>query len=167
MATAARCRGFISQDGDHFLRALELHEASPSPFEVARTQLCYGEILRRRRKRVEARQVLRAALNTFERLGAEPWAVRAHNELAATGEKSRKRNVSATRQLTPQELQIALAVAQGATNREAAAQLFLSPKTVESHLSSAYRKLGARSRTELTRIFATETVERLKTPDRV
>jgi DNA-binding CsgD family transcriptional regulator len=156
MATAARCRGFISQDGDHFLRALELHKASPSPFEVARTQLCYGEILRRRRKRVEARQVLRAALNTFERLGAEPWAVRAHNELAATGEKSRKRNVSATRQLTPQELQIALAVAQGATNREAAAQLFLSPKTVESHLSSAYRKLGARSRTELAHIFATE-----------
>jgi DNA-binding NarL/FixJ family response regulator len=106
---------------------------------------------------VEARQVLREALNTFERLGAEPWAMRAHNELAATGEKSRKRDVTVTRQLTPQELQIALAVAQGATNREAAAQLFLSPKTVESHLSSAYRKLGARSRTELVRIFASET----------
>jgi DNA-binding CsgD family transcriptional regulator len=156
-ATAARCRGFISQDSEHFQRALELHEFSPSPFEIARTQLCYGEILRRRRQRVEARQVLREALNTFERLGAEPWAMRAHNELAATGEKSRKRDVTVTRQLTPQELQIALAVAQGATNREAAAQLFLSPKTVESHLSSAYRKLGARSRTELVRIFANET----------
>ena len=159
-ATAARCRGFISQDGEQFRRALELHKVSPSPFEVARTQLCYGEILRRQRKRVEARHVLRESLNTFERLGAEPWAARAHNELAATGEKSRKRNVAATRQLTPQELQITLAVAQGATNREAAAQLFLSPKTVESHLSSAYRKLGARSRTELVRIFAAATVDR-------
>jgi DNA-binding NarL/FixJ family response regulator len=157
-ATAARCRGFISNDdsADHFRRALKLHEASPSPFEVARTQLCYGETLRRQRKRVEARQVLREALNTFERIGAEPWAARAHVELSATGEKSRKRNVAATRQLTPQELQIALAVAQGATNREAAAQLFISPKTVESHLSSAYRKLGARSRTELAHIFASE-----------
>jgi DNA-binding NarL/FixJ family response regulator len=105
---------------------------------------------------VEARLVLREALNTFERLGAEPWAARAQNELLATGEKARKRDVAATRQLTPQELQIAIAVAQGATNREAAAQLFLSPKTVESHLSSAYRKLGARSRTELVRIFANE-----------
>jgi DNA-binding CsgD family transcriptional regulator len=156
-ATAARCRGFITQDTDHFRRALELHEASPSPFEVARTQLCYGEILRRKRRRVEARQMLREALNTFERLGAEPWATRAQNELAATGEKARKRGVSGTRELTPQELQIALAVADGATNREAAAQLFLSPKTVEAHLSSAYRKLGARSRTELVRIFANET----------
>jgi DNA-binding CsgD family transcriptional regulator len=156
-ATAARCRGFITQDTDHFRRALELHDASPSPFEVARTQLCYGETLRRQRHRVEARQVLREALNTFERLGAEPWATRAQNELAATGEKVRKRGVSGTRELTPQELQIALAVANGATNREAAAQLFLSPKTVEAHLSSAYRKLGARSRTELVRIFANET----------
>jgi DNA-binding NarL/FixJ family response regulator len=158
-ATAARCRGFITQDDSvaHFRRALDLHADSPSPFEVARTQLCYGETLRRQRKRAEARQVLREALNTFERLGAEPWAARAQNELSATGEKARKRDVTATRQLTPQELQIALAVAQGATNREAAAQLFLSPKTVEAHLSSAYRKLGARSRTELVRIFANET----------
>jgi DNA-binding NarL/FixJ family response regulator len=157
-ATAARCRGVITQDDPvaHFRRALELHADSPSPFEVARTQLCYGEALRRQRKRMEARLVLREALNTFERLGAEPWAARAQNELLATGEKARKRDVAATRQLTPQELQIAIAVAQGATNREAAAQLFLSPKTVESHLSSAYRKLGARSRTELVRIFANE-----------
>jgi DNA-binding CsgD family transcriptional regulator len=158
-ATAARCRGFIShEDADaHFRRALEFHQASPSPFEVARTQLCYGEVLRRQRQRIEARHLLREALNTFERLGAEPWAGRAHTELSATGEKARTRDVTATRDLTPQELQISLAVAQGATNREAAAQLFLSPKTVEAHLSSAYRKLGARSRTELVRIFANET----------
>jgi DNA-binding CsgD family transcriptional regulator len=160
-ATAARCRGFVAHEDAavHFQRALELHRASPSPFEVARTQLCYGEILRRQRQRLEARQMLREALNNFERLGAEPWAARAHAELAATGEKARTRDVTATRDLTPQELQISLAVALGATNREAAAQLFLSPKTVEAHLSSAYRKLGARSRTELVRIFANETPE--------
>lgn len=164
-ATAARCRGLISQDAEHFRRALKLHEASPSPFEVARTKLCYGETLRRQRQRVEARQVLRDALDTFERLGAEPWALRAQNELAATGEKARKRDVSSIRKLTPQELQIGLVVAQGATNREAAAQLFLSPKTVEAHLSSAYRKLGARSRTELARIFANETSPALVSRD--
>jgi DNA-binding NarL/FixJ family response regulator len=101
--------------------------------------------------------VLHQALHTFERLGAEPWAGRAHAELSATGEKARRRDVAATRALTPQELQVALAVGGGATNREAAAQLFLSPRTVEAHLSSAYRKLGARSRTELVRIFANET----------
>jgi DNA-binding NarL/FixJ family response regulator len=158
-ATAARCRGYLSQEDSaaHFRRALELHGASPSPFEIARTQLCYGEVLRRQRQRGEARQVLHEALHTFERLGAEPWAGRAQAELSATGEKVRRRDVAATRDLTPQELQIALAVAQGATNREAAAQLFLSPRTVEAHLSSAYRKLGARSRTELVRIFANET----------
>jgi DNA-binding NarL/FixJ family response regulator len=158
-ATAARCRGYLSLEGSapHFRRALELHESSPSPFEVARTQLCNGEVLRRQRRRIEARQLLHEALNTFERLGAEPWASRAHTELSATGEKARRRDVFGTRDLTSQELQIALVVSQGATNREAAAQLFLSPRTVEAHLSSAYRKLGARSRTELVRIFANET----------
>ena len=157
-ATAARCRGYLSLEGSaaHFRRAFELHGASPSAFEVARTQLCNGEVLRRQRKRIEARQVLAEALNTFDRLGAVPWAGRAQIELAATGEKARKHDVAGTRDLTSQELQIALAVTQGATNREAAAQLFLSPRTVEAHLSSAYRKLGARSRTELVRMFANE-----------
>ena len=154
-ATAARCRGYLAEVGfaGHFARALELHEASPSPFEIARTQLCFGETLRRNRQRVEARPMLSEAVETFERLGAEPWANRARAELSATGEKARKRDMAATRDLTPQELQIALAVANGATNREAAAQLFVSPKTVEAHLSSAYRKLGIRSRTELARVF--------------
>jgi DNA-binding CsgD family transcriptional regulator len=158
-ATAARCRAYLARDDDAalFQRALELHEASPSPFEIARTQLCYGEVLRRQRRRVDARLVLRDALHTFERVGAEPWAGRAHAELLATGEKARRRDGAASRDLTPQELQIALAVAQGATNREAAAQLFLSPRTIESHLSDVYRKLGVRSRTELVLIFANDT----------
>jgi DNA-binding NarL/FixJ family response regulator len=159
---AVRCRGYLAGEASfeaHFTRALALHQVKPAPFEIARTQLCFGEVLRRHRRRVEGRQQLNEALNAFERLGADPWANRARVELLATGERSRKRDVAATRDLTPQELQIALAVAQGATNREAAAQLFLSPRTVEAHLSSAYRKLGARSRTELVLIFANETTE--------
>jgi len=157
-ATAARCRGYLASDGfnDDFEEALNLHRSGSvtSAFEIARTQLCYGEALRRRRDRTTAREQLRAALQTFEQLGAEPWANRARAELTATGERARKRSVVSSRDLTPQELQIALAVAAGATNREVAAQLFLSPKTVESHLSSLYRKLNIRSRTDLARLFA-------------
>lgn len=158
-AAAARCRGCLTEDAtfeSHFLRALSLHEMKPTPFEIARTHLCFGEALRRHRRRVEARQHLYEALHAFERLGAEPWANRARVELSATGERSRKRDVAASRQLTPQELQIALAVAGGATNREAATQLFLSPKTVEAHLSAVYAKLSIRSRSELARAFALE-----------
>jgi len=158
-AAAARCRGYLTSDPSfeaHFNRALALHQLKGNSFEIARTHLCFGEILRRNRRRVEARRHLYEALHAFERLGAEPWATRARAELSATGERSRKRNVSASRQLTPQELQIALKVAGGATNREAAAHLFLSPKTVEAHLSSMYAKLGIRSRSELAGIFANE-----------
>lgn len=156
---AARCRGFLTEDPtfeSHFVRALAFHQINPTPFEIARTHLCFGEVLRRHRRRVEARQHLHEALHTFERLGAEPWANRARAELSATGEHSRKRDVAASRQLTPQELQIALAVAGGATNREAATQLFLSPKTIEAHLSAVYAKLSVRSRSELARAFALE-----------
>jgi DNA-binding CsgD family transcriptional regulator/predicted ATPase len=157
-ATLARCRGYLAENGyeNHFEDALELHLSSPSAsaFEIARTRLCYGEVLRRKRDRIQAREQLRAALQTFEELGAEPWAARARAELSATGESARKRKVPSSRDLTPQELQIALAVAGGATNREAASRLFLSPKTVEAHLSSLYRKLEIRSRTDLARLFA-------------
>ena len=125
------------------------------PFERARTELCYGERLRRARRRAEARGQLHAALETFERLGAQPWANRARNELRATGETAR-RDRTASDELTLQELQVALRVAQGATNREAAAALFLSPKTVEAHLSRIYSKLRVRSRTELAHHFANE-----------
>jgi DNA-binding NarL/FixJ family response regulator len=134
-----------------------LKSLEPSSVTARYSAASDGEVLRRQRRRVDARLVLRDALHTFERLGAEPWARRAHAELLATGEKARRRDGAASRDLTPQELQIALAVAQGATNREAAAQLFLSPRTIEAHLSDVYRKLGARSRTELVLIFANET----------
>ncbi|MEA2194554.1 MAG: hypothetical protein QOG42_988, partial [Solirubrobacteraceae bacterium] len=93
---------------------------------------------------------LRAALQTFEALGAAPWSARAREELAASGERARARgDTAALDDLTPHELRVATVVAQGATNREAALALFLSPKTVEAHLHSIYRKLGIRSRSEL------------------
>jgi len=111
----------------------------------------YGEWLRRERRRTDARVHLRAAIDGFRRLGAVPWAERAEAELRATGETVRKRDASALDQLTPQELQIAGLVADGLTNREIAAQLFLSPRTVDYHLHKVFTKLGVASRTELVR----------------
>ena len=90
----------------------------------------------------------------FERLGAEPWSAQARDELRATGVATRPWNELGPEQLTPQELRIALAITGGATNVEAATQLFVSAKTVEYHLSSVYRKLGIRSRTQLVRLLA-------------
>jgi DNA-binding CsgD family transcriptional regulator len=160
LGSAARCRGLLTEDGfeDDFARAIELHEAVGSPFDVARSQLCLGERLRRNRQRKEARTVLRAAIERFERLGAVPWAERANAELRASGEIVQPGAVIATHELTPQELQVALSVAQGATNKEAGAALFLSPKTIEAHLGRVYRKLGIRSRTELAALLAREHV---------
>ena len=136
------------------MEALGWHGRAGQPFPHARTQLAYGEWLRRGGRRIDARPHLRAALATFGQLGALPWADRATAELRATGERPRRRAEARTSQLTPQELQVALTVAAGATNKEAAAQLFLSPKTIEKHLGSVYAKLGLRSRTELARVLA-------------
>jgi DNA-binding NarL/FixJ family response regulator len=122
-----------------------------SPLQRARTELLYGEWLRRQRRRTDARVHLRAALQAFRRLGAIPWAERAEAELRATGETARKRDVSAADQLTPQELQIAGLVTDGLTNREIAAQLYLSPRTVDYHLRKVFTKLGIASRTDLVR----------------
>ncbi|HET6945469.1 MAG TPA: AAA family ATPase [Gaiellaceae bacterium] len=137
-----------------FEEALEWHERARQPFLRARTELAYGDRLRREGLRREARNHLRVALATFEGLGAAPWAEQAASQLRSTGEHVRQRTDPDTSALTPQELQVALVVARGATNKEAAAQLFLSPKTIEKHLGSAYAKLGLRSRAELARIFA-------------
>jgi DNA-binding CsgD family transcriptional regulator len=120
-------------------------------FERARTQLALGMRRRRSRRRADARAALQEALAYFERGGAEPWAGQARAELRATGVTPPHDNAGGLRSLTPQELQVALIVAQGSTNREAAATLFLSPKTVEFHLGNTYRKLGVRSRAELVR----------------
>ncbi len=159
LAAAARCRGLLASDEEFeesFVQAIELHARTPTPFEQARTELCFGERLLRSRRRTDAREPLRSALETFEQLGAEPWAERARSELAATGEPARPHSPFASNQLTPQELQVALVVGQGATNREAGAALFLSPKTIEAHLRRIYRKLSVHSRTELARLLTGE-----------
>ena len=103
------------------------------------------------RGRADARAVLHEALTYFDRNGAEPWAEQARAELRATGEIPSRNTSGSLRSLTPQELQVALIVAQGVTTREAAAALFVSPKTVEFHLGNTYRKLGVRSRAGLIR----------------
>jgi ATP/maltotriose-dependent transcriptional regulator MalT len=151
LAASGRCRGLLAEEGRferEFAGALGWHGRTPTPFERARTELCFGERLRRAGRRVQARAQLRAALATFERLGARPWADRVQSELRAS-EHVRRRAASAAEELTPQELQVALVVVTGATNRQAAATLFLSPKTIEFHLRNIFRKLDVRSRTEL------------------
>jgi DNA-binding CsgD family transcriptional regulator len=158
-AIVARIRGLMAPDDEvdaHFARAVELHDQTRQPFETARTQLLHGERLRRAKRRADARGPLGHALTVFERLGAEPWAERARGELRATGGPTGSAAPAiATDELTAQELQIALQVAQGRTNREVAAALFLSAKTIEYHLGSIYRKLGIRRRTELSGALAT------------
>jgi DNA-binding CsgD family transcriptional regulator len=137
---------------EFFLTALEHQAAANRPFETARIELGLGEFLRRVRRRVDAREHLRRALGTFDDLGAAPWAERARTELRASGESARKRDDSAVPTLTAQERQIARQVAQGLTNREVAAQLFLSPRTVDFHLRNVFAKTGITSRGELVRI---------------
>ncbi|PWU58113.1 LuxR family transcriptional regulator, partial [Micromonospora globispora] len=116
----------------------------------ARTHLAFGEHLRRARRRVDARGHLRTALALFEDLGATPWAERAAQELRASGETARRRDVTTANELTPQERQVAALVRQGLSNRNVAAQLFVSPRTVDFHLRNCYSKLGVSSRAELT-----------------
>jgi DNA-binding CsgD family transcriptional regulator len=150
----ARCRGLLAPDEEyelHFTRALAAAPFLVERFGRARSRLCYGQRLRRTGRRVAARKQLRLALEAFEQLGAEPWAEMTRTELQASGATARKRVDSTRDDLTPQELQVALIVAGGATNRETANRLFVTEKTVETHLSSVYRKLGLRSRTELAR----------------
>jgi DNA-binding CsgD family transcriptional regulator len=153
-ARAARCQGIVADDFDaHFQEAIRLHERSDVVFQHARTRLVYGERLRRARRRRDARTQLRAAADIFDRLDARPWAERARAELRASGETIASAGHSGE-QLTPQELEIALLVAQGRTNAEVGQAVFLSTRTVEFHLSRAYRKLGVASRTGLTQRMA-------------
>jgi len=158
-AAAARCRILLAPTADaadaSFAAAEAAYRRRDIPFEHARTQLCYGEALRRFRRPAGARAPLLAARTTFEALGAVGWAGRAGKELAAAGVRAAgPPRLSPVDQLTPQELQIARAIADGMSNVEAAAALFVSRKTVEAHLTRIYRKLGLRSRTELTRTLA-------------
>jgi DNA-binding NarL/FixJ family response regulator len=131
---------------------LAAHAESPRTPDRARTELAFGEWLRRNRRRVDAREHLRAALTLFEELGATPWAERAAQELRASGESARRRDVSTATNLTAQERQVAALVQQGLSNRDAAARLFVSPRTVDFHLRNVFSKLGVASRGELAQL---------------
>jgi DNA-binding NarL/FixJ family response regulator len=151
LALSARCHALTTGDDEHFARAIDAHAQGSSEFERARTELLYGSRLRRRRRPVRAREHLRSALDTFQRLDRAWWADRVAAELRAAGDApSRPRE---RRSLTPQQTQIAELVASGATNREVAAKLFLSPRTVDHHLRNIFTRLEIRSRVDLARLM--------------
>lgn len=168
LALAARSRALLETAGAgpagaaeaEFRQALAWHAQADAPIERARTELLFGEHLRRSRRRSDARPHLRAAYDTFRRLGAPVWADHARAELRATGEREQRRQPEPPHPrtgavLTPQEQRIAAAVSEGATNREIATQLFLSPRTVDYHLRKIFQKTGLSSRTELIRLALT------------
>ncbi|WP_274037746.1 helix-turn-helix transcriptional regulator [Actinacidiphila cocklensis] len=151
-AVVQRAAALLSGSDDaerHFLAAVTDPACARWPFELALTRLDYGEWLRRRRRAAEARPLLGGALEIFQRLGAQPWTARASAELRAAGAPMPAPAASPTADLTPQEQQIAELAAQGMTNRDIAAQLYLSPRTVGYHLHKIFPKLGIRSRTQL------------------
>ncbi|HUE27202.1 MAG TPA: LuxR C-terminal-related transcriptional regulator, partial [Solirubrobacteraceae bacterium] len=148
----ARSRALLSEGEAAetlYREAVERLERTRVRVELARAHLLYGEWLRRERRRVDAREQLRTAHDLFSQFGMEAFAERARVELEATGEHARKRTVETRDELTPQEAQISRLAADGATNQEVAAQLFISPSTVDYHLRKAYRKLGVKSRHQL------------------
>ncbi len=173
LALSHRCRGLLS-DGpraeEHFREAIRLHRLSGTAMELAKTELFYGHRLRRDRKPRAARDLLRDAVKIFQRYDADRWVARARAELRAAGEAvgptradrtadraanraAGRSDVDPTAGLTPQQAQIARLVAEGATNREVAARLFLSHRTVEHHLRNIFARLEVRSRVELTRML--------------
>jgi DNA-binding NarL/FixJ family response regulator len=154
-AVLARSRALVqpAEFEQHMAEALRLHQLRAMPFEQARTQLQLGSHLRRQRLRRDARPHLTSALETFERLGAAPWADRARAELGASGVTLGERPADLT-SLTPQEFQVAQNVARGMSNREIAAAMFLSVKTIEYHLGNVFHKLGVRRRSQLAIMLA-------------
>jgi DNA-binding CsgD family transcriptional regulator len=158
-AVAARLRGQLVADpvaAERRLRhAIALHAGHPAPHEEGRTHLVLGELLLAEGRREDARQPLRAAVDRFDRAGARPWAERGRRGLRAAGAVARHAVETATgAELTPHEQRVAQLVSQGLTNRETAAALFVSTKTVEHHLRSVFRKLGLRRRAELAKAMA-------------
>ncbi|HEU5474456.1 MAG TPA: LuxR C-terminal-related transcriptional regulator [Actinophytocola sp.] len=157
LAQSHRCHALLAGNGahaeEHFREAIRLHRASNTAFELAKTELFFAHQLRRSRKPRAAREHLRDALKIFQQYDAELWAERTRSELRAAGETVAANRPRTAAQLTPQQEQIAALVAEGATNREIAAQLVVSPRTVDHHLRNIFTKLGVRSRVELTALF--------------
>ena len=158
LAVRDRCLALLAADtgaaGEaeaHFLEALRRHALGTERFEAARTRLCHGEWLRRIRRTTDARTSLIAARETFAALRAGPWTERADQALRLSGGRRRPATTGGPDhiRLTEQETQVAALVGGGASNREAAAALFISAKTVEYHLGNIYAKVGLRSRTQL------------------
>jgi len=152
LGIAARSEALLVQDQqaeELYVEAVDRLGRTRMAVDLARAHLLFGEWLRRQRRRLDARTQLRTAHDLFSDFGMEAFAERARVELEATGERARRRTVDTLAQLTPQEAQISRLVAQGHTNREIAAQLFISPSTVEYHLRKVFRKLNVKSRTQL------------------
>ena len=152
LAHATRCRalvaaaeGNVDQAASLLQQAVAQHEEVGDPFGRARAQLALGVVRRRARQKRAARDMIRAALSSFEELGAAVWVAKARAELGSIGGRTREEG------LTAAEHRVAALVAEGRTNREVAAALFLGERTVAGHLTHIYAKLGVRSRTELAR----------------
>ncbi|HEY2076137.1 MAG TPA: LuxR C-terminal-related transcriptional regulator [Streptosporangiaceae bacterium] len=148
----ARCQALLADSNsaeDAFAEAINQLERSHAALDLARAHLLYGQWLRRAKRRIDARHQLRTAHNMFQDIGANGFAGQAASELRATGERARSRTPETERDLTAQEVRVAARAADGATNSEIAAQLFISPGTVEYHLTKVFRKLGITSRTQL------------------
>lgn len=168
-ARLARVRGLLAREAEvdgAFATARALLDQAPHPLERARVELCWGERLRRIGRSDDARPYLERALAGFDALGATGWAGRARAELEAAGGGSRPPAQRRSDELTAQELRIARHAAGGLRDREIAALLYLSPRTVHSHLQHAYRKLGISNRTQLAGILAADGVRPLGAPDR-
>ncbi|MGW5381855.1 helix-turn-helix transcriptional regulator [Nocardia sp. NPDC003963] len=154
-ALVQRCRGMLADAGaaeTHYAAAIRRHEEYDGPYDLARTRLLFGEWLRRKRRRAEARTQLIAAVEAFDQLGAPVWAERVRTELAALGEPAVAPYRDPLATLTPQETQVVRLAAAGYSNKEIGAQLYLSPRTVGHHLYKAYPKLGVTRRIELTQL---------------
>jgi len=156
LGVEARCRGLLNDDEAGYRESIERLARSRAVVDLARSQLCYGEWLRRANRRSDARESLRTAHDTFDHMGAHAFAERARRELLATGETVRKR-VGRTREaLTPQEIHVAVMAGNGHTNPEIGARFFISPRTVEYHLHKVFRKLGIAGRRDLRHSLAKE-----------